>query len=191
VHFKWHRCCDCNILADQIYDDLKKFKRWAPNSYADANLFTLPNCGPGVAFGTPGWMGVGMDFANQDCLDRDDADTNPVWVSLNYDDPKRTFTARTLGRHMLVGVRKWSVAYREVGDHCMFTVQTWAVDKARNLRNWVGAMSDSGRAAQENIWVEYLNNVVAPHRGLSCFVSGDSNATPDTHEIMEHNPYLP
>lgn len=132
-----------------------------------------------------------MNFANQDIFSREDLDTNPVLVSLSYDDARRTVTARTLGRHMLVGVRKWSVSFQREGSICIVKVSTHSADKARNFRNWLGAKTEAGRSAQGNIWVEYLNNVVKPHRDSCRFISGDSSATLDIHETIDFNPYLP
>ena len=150
----------------------------------------MPGGEPGVEFGTPGAVGIGMDFFNQDILSRDVSDTNPVLVSLSSNDRNKSVAARTVGRHMLVGVRKWSVSHKEDGDECIFTVRTWAVEKARNLRNLAGAATPFGQTAQTQIWIQYLNNVVLPHRSSPCFSSGDNSAVLDSDQPINHNPYL-
>ena len=116
----------------------------------------LPNNAPGVAFYTPGDTGSLMEMANMG-LDGNGSDDNPVYVSLAFNSGNRVVTGRTLGHHMLVGVRKWSISYTEQGGICSFLLSTWAVDATRNVRNMLGSMSSEGREAQAQIWVQYLN----------------------------------
>jgi RHS repeat-associated protein len=196
IRFKWHRCCDCKILADDIYKDLKMFSQWLPNTFATATPVKYWDGTPGVLFYTLGRTGNAISMANADISDyawpfgNMPNDINPVHVALTFDDSARVVTARTLGRHMLVGTRRWSVKYREVGDVCDFTLQTSAIEKPRNIRNWMGGISKMGVAAQTQVWIQYLNNVVAPHREQSCFISGDQTAQRDRAEPADSNPWL-
>ena len=191
IHFKTSsKCKKCSELADEIYRSLKTFSDWKPNSYADATPVTLlPNNAPGVAFYTPGDTGSLMEMANMG-LDGNGSDDNPVYVSLAFNSGNRVVTGRTLGHHMLVGVRKWSISYTEQGGICSFLLSTWAVDATRNVRNMLGSMSSEGREAQAQIWVQYLNNIVGPYRSSADFVSGDDKTTADQPIKMDYNPFI-
>jgi hypothetical protein len=196
MHFKMaSKCKKCSEIADKIYNSLKSFSDWSPNPYADATPVTLsPSGDPGISFYTPGMTGYMMSLANLD-TDSNGTDENPVLVSLSFNNDKRQVAARTLGHHMLVGVRKWSISYTEKNNICSFILQTFAVDQARNVRNYVGAALPlpgigSGRYIQKQIWVDYLNNIEKPYRDSPDFISGDSNTSADDAIPMDFNPFM-
>lgn len=75
-------------------------------------------------------------------------------VQLSYDDQNMTITAQTLGPHMIVGVRKWSVKETD----CSIIIETQAWEQRNGTLN-NAAMMLGGKNAMGSIWAQYLRNL--------------------------------
>jgi hypothetical protein len=160
-------------LLAEIYTHLKSFDLWGNNSIANFSL-----SGNTGSF-TPGfWTESGGQLIGMD---------DPVWqVQFGFDDQNDVVTARTLGGHPLIGVRKWYASSSSQNGNCTINITTEAYDKVRNLGNLI--LSPGGNNAQLQIWRDYFNNLSANYEKNSCFQSKKVNEDKTTYS--KSNPWL-
>ncbi len=134
-----------NEIADDIYDKLKGFSLFndGHNTIAKVDLRT-ENGDTFADFTAFGLLGLGNRLIGQ----------YTVPVKLTNDDTSREITGRTLGNHMLVGVRKWRVRVEED----IVTVETESWDRPATSLNTVG-MTLLGASSQLGIWSQYFANI--------------------------------
>lgn len=144
--------------ATRIYEDMKKFVRLGDPF---PNIVKVK-----IAQGQNGGRGR---FTLTADLGRDYLGTtvtkNSVDVIFTFDDKKRTIWAVTVGRHPLVGVRKWVV---EVIGPCRIYVETSASERARAIPDASGLVPAEANAigreflgfqSQNDTWARYLKNI--------------------------------
>ena len=71
-----------------------------------------------------------------------------------------TITAVTLGPHMVVGVRRWTIKE----DKCSIKIETEAWEQRNGTFNDI-AMQAGGKAAMGGIWEQYLSNIASAALG--------------------------
>jgi hypothetical protein len=147
-----HERRNCNDVLDLFYGRLRSFTFWEPNSIAE--LTVRDDIG---SFWPEFWITrMGVLALNDIC-----------WtVQFTYDDPAHTITARTLGDHPLVGVRRWSVKKLGSAAECVLQVATEAYQKPRNLALLLS--TPMAYEDQATIWTEYLRNVPDFAEGTGC-----------------------
>lgn len=150
--------------AQQMWGELTTFQHFNAGNIATARMITAPpgTVGPDanrrfVMFRADPAMSVvgGLNFAQQFL--------NSEWVPVEIFTNERdmTITAVTMGDHMIVGVRRWTVKPNADGS---YRIETEAWEQRNGMINNVAMVTGvplvlSGKEVMGMVWDRYLNNL--------------------------------
>ena len=153
-----------NRTAQQMFSEMATFQHFNPNNIATAQMITAPagTVGPNasrrfVMFRADPAVSVvgGLNFAQQFL--------NSEWVPVEIltDERNMTITAVTMGDHMIVGVRRWTVVPNADGS---YRIETEAWEQRNGMANNVAMVTGvplvlSGKEVMGIVWDVYLNNL--------------------------------
>lgn len=153
-----------NRTAQQMFAEMATFQHFNANNIATAQMVTAPagTVGPDAtrrfvmfrADPAPTVVG-GLNFAQQFL--------NSEWVPVEIftDEANMTITAVTMGDHMIVGVRRWTVVPNADGS---YRIETEAWEQRNGMVNNVAMVTGvplvlSGKEVMGMVWDVYLNNL--------------------------------
>ncbi len=150
--------------ADQMFAELSTFQHFNAGNIATARVINPPpgTVGPDanrrfVMFRADPAVSVvgGLNFAQQFL--------NSEWVPVEIftDERNRTITAVTMGDHMIVGVRRWTMKPNPDGS---YRIETEAWEQRNGMVNNVAMVTGvplvlSGKEVMGMVWDRYLNNL--------------------------------
>ena len=150
--------------ANQMFTELASFQHFNPGNIATAQMVTAPagDVGPNanrrfVMFRADPAVSVvgGLNFAQQFI--------NSEWVPVEIftDEQNHTITAVTMGDHMIVGVRRWTMKPNADGS---YRIETEAWEQRNGMVNNVAMNTGvplvlSGKEVMGMVWDRYLNNL--------------------------------
>lgn len=153
-----------NRTPQQMFAEMATFQHFSANNIATARMITAPagTVGPNatrrfVMFrADPATTVVGgLNFAQQFL--------NSEWVPVEIltDEANMTITAVTMGDHMIVGVRRWTVVPNADGS---YRIETEAWEQRNGMVNNVAMVTGvplvlSGKEVMGMVWDVYLNNL--------------------------------
>ena len=148
-----------------IYADLRSFK-----SFSEGNIASVEVKGDVAYFDLKGAPGFASDWL----AFNDDA----VGVKLSFDAPYQA--AVTLGRHQLIGIRRW---YAYPGEGNSIVIQTDAYEIANGSGNFFGTKIRP--SDQKAVWDNYFSNIDKAYFG------GGGAAFPYSRERvgLQSNPF--